>query len=128
MRLLFSLARLSATALLASAAAAGEASPPRPPMLTSPQPATAWSGLYAGLGAGLSFTEKTNGFSYFHGAAAPQFATVPTRAFAGFSPIAATGSKRPATSFSTGAQLGYNYKVNERLVLGVEADMQGARF
>ncbi|RTL79062.1 MAG: hypothetical protein EKK29_22255 [Hyphomicrobiales bacterium] len=127
MRVLLLLAPLCASPLIASVATAAETRAPRPPMFIAPEPAPAWSGLYVGLGAGLSFAERKTATSFYQNAA-PQFASVPTGVFAGFSTIGATGWKPPATNFSAGAQFGYNYKVNERLVLGVEADIQGARF
>ncbi len=128
MRVLFSLAALCLILLAGNPAAADEAGQPRRPLFTSPPPAPAWSGLYIGLNGGMSVAEKRD--TTFQVSAPTQFPTVPAGSFASPPPVNATGAQKALTSFSAGAQVGYNHKVNERLMLGVEADIQrnGAGF
>ncbi len=125
---LYSLVALCSMLLAGNAASAEEAGRPRLPLFALPQPASAWSGLYVGLNAGISPAAKQD-VSAFSRSAAPQFPIVPAGSFA-LPPVGATRTQKASLGFSAGAQVGYNHKVNEHLILGVEADIQrtGAGF
>lgn len=124
---LFSLAALSP--MVAGPAGAAEGHAPRLPAFLAPQPGLIWSGPYVGLNAGIFLAQNQKAFSLYPNAA-PAFPTVFAEA-SRFMPLDGAAAQKSWTpNFSAGAQIGYNYKVNERLMLGIEADIQrnGAGF
>ena len=101
-------------------------------------PAPVWTAFYAGLNAGYNF--GTNG-SVDSSSVAPPWVTVagsiagvptpagvPVVAASGPFAMSGIGGKGDATQsgFAGGAQVGYNYRYGAQLVLGAEADIQGA--
>lgn len=91
-----------------------------PPLPIAPPPL--WTGFYAGLNAGYGFDAGAGAF--FTGSPAAITATPPQ-------PDVTLGSGLPGSLYPTvsgflgGGQVGYNWQVGDRLVLGVEADIQG---
>ena len=86
-----------------------------PPMFLS-----TWTGFYAGVNAGGSW----------HGAAAtPDWSRLSAVAVtnpAAFSSLPQASFAAPSgPAFMGGGQIGYNWQVTEKVVLGVEADFQG---
>jgi outer membrane immunogenic protein len=103
--------------LSAGVASAAPPLPPIPPVYAPPQ--FTWSGFYAGVNIGYGFGNNDPDYG------AHSFYTpfpVPTDIVAG-----ALWSSRVALSGVVGGgQIGYNYQFNPWLVVGVEADIQGA--
>lgn len=93
-------------------------------------PPPLWLGFYAGLNAGYSwdgssavFSTAIPGQADIDALFAPVYAGLSHGAASTF---AATGtSSAPANGFVAGGQAGYNYRF-ERVVVGLEADIQGA--
>ena len=92
------------------------------PVIPLPPPFPLWSGFYAGLNAGGTF-----GGSSLNTAGADLFDT--GRSFFGAASVksATTGGKLNKSGFIGGGQIGYNFRVSDRFVGGLEADIQGLR-
>lgn len=115
-----------AGAVFVLAAAVGSASGADMALKAPPSPpAPTWTGLYLGVNVGYGWGDPhtdvagSGGITIFQGIVA---------GFPGFpSNFAFTdsGSAR-LNGLMGGGQIGYNYKLNQRWVLGVEADLQGA--
>ena len=88
-----------------------------------------WSGFYAGLNAGYGFGLNNASYAYL---AAPQgFSTTFNQIF-GYMPLngVAQSQSGPVSNnqsgYIGGFQTGYNYQWGEKIVAGLEADIQGA--
>ena len=108
---------VSATFLVvfgAGSAAADEVNGSKAPSLASP---LMWTGFYAGLNAGglWSNANVTNWSSL----TAPNNLTYSSSLVA--APFASTGG----AGFAGGGQVGYNWQVTDKVVVGVETDFQG---
>ena len=98
---------------LASGIAAAADLPNRaaPPVYVRPAPAFTWTGFYAGINAGYSFSNS--------GATA----TTGTPAFLALGPAFVPGSlNTKSDGFAGGGQIGYNYQYGN-YVIGVEGDL-----
>lgn len=84
----------------------------------SPPPAAVynWTGWYAGVNAGASFGNVKTDFN----AAPAFFETVPITPGFGFS------DREAPSGFIGGGQIGYNWQYSPLIVVGIEADIQGA--
>jgi outer membrane immunogenic protein len=99
-----------ATAFTGTAFAADLAT--KAPRMLAPEPMMTWTGFYLGLNAGAAWNNAsaTWGFNGNGGGAGP-------------------GSAPLSQSLGTvGIQGGYNYQVNQMLVIGAEGDISGAPF
>ncbi|GLI93954.1 outer membrane protein [Methylocystis echinoides] len=130
---------VAALALAAGAAVAADL-PSRkgPPLLPPPPPPPMWTGFYAGLNAGYGFGANSNAQSYAIGT--DVFAgRVITGGSGGYglageplilpsgAGLAHTGSfSNTQNGFIGGGQVGYNYQWGSNVVIGIEADIQGA--
>ncbi len=134
MRKTVSIAAL-ALALTSSAFAADLPSykaPPPPP----PPPPPMWTGFYLGLNAGYGFgtTEQVNTVAYpmlDSLAGATQFLNgfplLTSNFIPGITALANTGTANVnQNGFIGGGQVGYNYQWGQSIVVGLEADIQGA--
>ncbi len=134
MRKTVSIAAL-ALALTSSAFAADLPSykaPPPPP----PPPPPMWTGFYLGLNAGYGFgtTDRVNTVAYpmlDSLAGATQFLNglpfVTSNFIPGITSLANTGTANVnQNGFIGGGQIGYNYQWGQSVVVGLEADIQGA--
>lgn len=94
------------------------------PVVAPPQ--ISWSGVYAGLNAGYNFGTNSNVLSQNVGTPWTfALGGVPVSQSAG--PIAMNGfASNTQSGFIGGAQIGYNYQWGSNLVVGFEADIQGA--
>lgn len=87
-----------------------------------PLPVFTWTGLYVGLNGGYAWT----------GSDPINMSTVNLvdNSLAGFGPASAAGAtgtvRARLDGFFFGGQLGYNWQFSDRLVAGLEADIQGA--
>jgi opacity protein-like surface antigen len=105
----------------ATGADLGAAKAPAPPPL-SPPPAFTWTGLYVGFNTGYTWT------------ASDPIALSTVNLFdtsgGGFGPASAAGASGVVNArldgFFFGGQAGYNWQFAERLIVGLEADIQGA--
>jgi len=88
-----------------------------------PPPAFTWSGLYIGFNYGYAW-KGDGGISTL---GAPLFdTTVPAGVWPGAAALGGTGFVNARLNgFFGGAQLGYNWQLPSRIVIGVEADIQG---
>jgi outer membrane immunogenic protein len=86
-----------------------------------PAPVYNWTGWYAGVNAGASFGSAKTDFS------APATVAVSIPGATGSSTFGFAGSDRTYPSgFIGGGQIGYNYQWSPHIVVGLEADFQGA--
>lgn len=116
---------MSLTAFTVSAFAADL--PSRKETITAPAPQSTWTGLYAGLNAGGSWSNNssTSVTSY------PGFINYPALSANGasYAPAAAWMASHTLSSgysgFIGGAQIGYNWEAYLKVVVGGEADIQG---
>jgi len=111
------------TGLIAPSALAADIAvkgPPAPP----PAPVYNWTGWYVGVNAGASFgTADTD----FHGA--PIFAVntlLPSPVTDHITSAFAFSDQAQPNGFMGGGQIGYNWQYSPLIVVGVEADFQGA--
>jgi outer membrane immunogenic protein len=114
-------------AILISASAMAADLPLQKPLPT-PVAARGWTGFYVGLNAGYTWTDngQVNVLSSFvPGSQNPFFPRFGT--YTGEqSAFGASGTNLiPNAGFIGGAQLGYNFALNNHYVFGVEADFQG---
>jgi outer membrane immunogenic protein len=82
----------------------------------APAPAYNWTGWYVGVNAGASFGSAKTDFN----AAPPTFAGAP------ISPGFAGSNREYPDGFIGGGQIGYNWQYSPLIVVGLEADFQGA--
>ena len=121
----FLLATISLTALAASSASAADI----PSVKAAPAiPVLMWTGFYAGLNSGYNF--GTNNNSYTTGYGPGNFTALDFYVFSypmtGVG-LAQTGSaSNKQSGFIGGGQVGYNYQLQQKFVVGMEADIQGA--
>jgi outer membrane immunogenic protein len=89
-------------------------------------PAAPWTGFYAGLNAGYNF--GTNGAEW--GALIPPGSdpgdVLPPSAAPHVMSIYGNNGGSPQSGFIGGGQIGYSYQYGSTLLLGIEADIQGA--
>jgi outer membrane immunogenic protein len=93
---------------------------------SAPAPVYNWTGWYAGVNAGASFGDVKTDFN-----SEPITASVPNAIGGGsfvFSPIPGFAGSDTAypSGFIGGGQIGHNWQVSPILVVGLEADFQGA--
>ena len=85
--------------------------------------ATSWDGLYTGLNAGYGFGTSGNAQSF-------GWANPAANSYVGSVALALansyTGRDINQGGFIGGGQVGYNYLFSQNLIIGLEADMQGA--
>jgi outer membrane immunogenic protein len=105
---------LSASGLAFAADIAVKAPPP------APAPVYNWTGWYVGVNAGASFGRADTDFH-----SGPFRSTNAIGAFSDFSGPAFSDSGQP-DGFMGGGQIGYNWQYSPLIVVGVEADFQGA--
>ncbi|WP_363349556.1 porin family protein [Methylocystis echinoides] len=130
-----STASLAAFALMLSAGGALAADLPArkaPPLPPAPPPPL-WSGFYVGLNAGYGFggsngvTTATSAWDQY---ASTYFTTWAVPNLAGtFGAIQAANSGQGSANlsgFAGGGQIGYNYQWGSSVLIGLEADIQGA--
>src|SRR5690242_10839783 len=88
-----------------------------------PAPVYNWTGWYAGVNAGASFGNVKTDFNVapttFEEFDFPLFASVTAPGFAG-------SDRTYPSGFIGGGQIGYNWQYSPLIVLGLEADFQGA--
>jgi outer membrane immunogenic protein len=126
----------AAAALALSAASALAADLPyrKAEELPPPPPPPMWTGLYAGLSAGYGFGTNSATQSVSSGEAAydnTYFYNTPLAFTDLYVPtglaLALSGAGANSQSgFIGGGQIGYNYQYGSNIVLGLEADIQGA--
>ncbi len=123
-KLLISVASLS---MMAGAAFAADLPSRKAAPVYAPPPPM-WTGFYAGLNAGYNFGANANVYSQNWGSTW----NIPSGNFAGpfaynSGPISMDAFQSNTQSgFIGGGQVGYNYQYGSNIVLGVEADIQGA--
>ena len=116
--LLVSLAALAATSILSASAAdlpARKAAPVDPP------PAATWTGFYAGLNAGGTWSNNNS-------ARVTTWSLINVLSLYGWATLNGKVSSSSANGFIGGGQIGYNWQVpvgSATFVTGVEADIQG---
>jgi outer membrane immunogenic protein len=128
--LLASVATL-ATVSAFSAFAADLPSRKAAPVYAPPPPM--WTGFYAGLNAGYNFGTNSNAYSQNWGgnwvttAGIPDIASPGDVVLPGTAPISMDAyASNTQSGFIGGGQIGYNYQYGSNILLGVEADIQGA--
>jgi outer membrane immunogenic protein len=121
-------ASIAALALVFSAGLASAADLPSrkgPPMLPPPPPPPLWTGFYAGLNAGGTWSENntinTASWGAFNNGSAGGVEALPvSAALASYSlSVGKNGG------FIGGGQIGYNWQFANTFVAGIEADIQG---
>jgi outer membrane immunogenic protein len=114
-------ALLASTALLlfSSSAMANNVTARKAAPVAPAVPVFTWSGFYAGVNAGINWSNRNVNTSYVDTDLADQM--TPSE-IAYLNPLPYGNSR---TGFIGGIQLGYNYQINQ-LVLGAEADFMGA--
>lgn len=83
-----------------------------------------WTGFYVGLNAGGFWNSSTGGavnWANFAAASNSHFAS----SLAAVSAPTGFASARGYDGFSGGGQIGYNWQVTDKIVVGVETDFQG---
>lgn len=123
------LASVGAIALTGSSTFAADL-PPRlpPPVYLPPPPIFTWTGLYVGINAGYTWSNgNTVDTDAVPGSCtSPDPGCTDTPNFSVTSASLATFSLPAKTEgFIGGGQIGYNYQFNNRVVAGIEADIQG---
>jgi outer membrane immunogenic protein len=117
-------------AVLANTAMAADLPSRKAPVVAAPPPM--WTGFYAGLSAGYNFGANSNVYS--QNAAGPWIGLTGLGIepifgpiFPGIAPIAMdAAASNTQSGFIGGGQIGYNYQYGSKILLGVEADIQGA--
>jgi outer membrane immunogenic protein len=87
----------------------------------APAPVYNWSGWYAGLNAGASFGNVKTDFNVSPVAASPFFTGKNIA-----SPNFGFSDRTYPSGFMGGGQIGYNWQYSPLIVVGLEADIQGA--
>ena len=121
---------LLSTILLAALTATSALAADLPSIKSAPAatPASLWTGFYVGLNSGYNF--GTNSSSYTTGYGPGNFTALDSYVFS--YPMTGVGLAQTGTlsnnqsGFIGGGQLGYNYQLQEKIVVGIEADIQGA--
>ena len=117
------LALTLAAASAVSAFAADLPSRKAAPVYAPPPPM--WTGFYAGLNAGYSF--GTNRNSYSQNWAGNWVTPAGVAVLPGVAAISMDSyASNTQSGFIGGGQIGYNYQYGSNVVLGIEADIQGA--
>lgn len=112
---------LSVAALLAATASPTFAAdlPARKAAAPEPPPPPAWTGFYAGVNGGYSWTSSNAITQSYVDTASGGFVT---NAALGNIPFQ---TQAPNQGFIGGGQVGFNWQFDNRFVVGVEADLQG---
>jgi outer membrane immunogenic protein len=110
-----------AATLAAGSAFAADLPSRKAPLIAPPPPPPMWTGFYAGLNAGWSWSNSNQVYTQtFSGVNDAEGAS-------GASALSATGvASAPMDGFIGGGQIGYNHQFANNFVLGVEADIQGS--
>src|SRR5262249_44091310 len=119
-RLIFSLAGAALSFAASGSAFAADMAvkaPPAPP----PAPVYNWTGWYAGVNAGASFGSVKTDLNV-----APIFATGLFNTIAPITPGFGFSNREYPDGFIGGTQIGYNWQYSPLIVVGLEADFQGA--
>jgi outer membrane immunogenic protein len=90
-----------------------------PPL--APAPVYSWTGWYVGGNLGASFGHAKTDFN-----GTPLTATAPAGPTATFTPGLAFSDTEYPSGFIGGGQIGYNWQYSPLIVVGLEADFQGA--
>ncbi len=105
---------------LTGAALAADLRPPPPPVYVPPP---SWTGFYAGLNAGGTWSNVnsfgTTSFNAFDSGEVPGLGATSAALASISDPL------HPTAGFIGGGQIGYNYQFYNSFVAGVEADIQG---
>jgi opacity protein-like surface antigen len=122
------LASAGAMALTSAAVAADLGARPPPPVFLPPPPIFSWTGLYAGINAGYTWSNNnlvdTDASPGGCNPAFPGCAVTPNFSVASAS-LATFSLPAKTDGFIGGGQIGYNYQLNNSFVAGIEADIQG---
>ncbi len=130
-------AGVSLAALALGSAFAADLPSLKAPAVVYAPPPPMWTGFYAGLNAGYGFGTTTNvatvGAPLLDGVALEANALDPLRQLAGsglipgITALANSGfANVNQNGFIGGGQVGYNYQLDEKIVVGLEADIQGS--
>jgi outer membrane immunogenic protein len=118
-----------------SALAADLPSRKAPPAYIPPPPSPLWTGFYVGLNAGYAFDVSSNagtaanGWDQYYDAYRSPLWPWANNYTAGYGGLFAANSgfaNANKSGFAGGGQIGYNYQWSPSLVVGLEADIQGA--
>ena len=107
--------------LISSIAALGLGTPAFAAPPPAPAPVYNWTGWYVGVNAGASFGRANTDFN----APAPVSLTTGGLPFATAPGVAGSDPQYPS-GFMGGGQIGYNWQYSPLIVVGLEADFQGA--
>jgi outer membrane immunogenic protein len=107
---------IAASALIGTPAFAADMAVKAPP--PAPAPVYNWTGWYVGVNAGASFGRAKTDFN-----GAPIFWGT---TFGPLSPGFAYSDTESPDGFMGGGQIGYNWQYSPQIVVGLEADFQGA--
>jgi len=113
------------SAMSASAFAADLPSRKAPPVYAAPEPIALWTGFYAGVNAGGAFG-ASSGLTSAGGDLYDDYSPAAAGAAGALSATASGVGGLNNSGFIGGGQVGYNYQFNQRFVVGLEADIQGA--
>ncbi|MGH6837861.1 MAG: outer membrane protein [Methylocella sp.] len=117
------LASVGAMALTGAALAADLPSRAPPPVYLPPPPVFTWTGLYAGINAGGTWS-SSNSVQTTAVPIEPAAATFESE-LALSSALATTSVPVSNSGFIGGGQIGYNYQFYNSWLIGIEADIQG---
>jgi outer membrane immunogenic protein len=109
---------IAAIALIGTPAFAAPVRAPPP----APVPVYNWTGWYAGVNAGASFGNDKTGFNVDH----VSFRVPPAGPFIPFSSDIPGSDRAYPSGFMGGGQIGYSWRYSPLIVVGLEADFQGA--
>src|SRR5262249_18467501 len=110
---------IAAIALIGTPAFAADIATKAP--APSPAPVYNWTGWYVGVNAGASFGNVKTDFNV-----APVFAENPSIPGGQISPGFGASDRQYPSGFIGGGQIGYNWQYSPLIVVGLEADIQGA--
>jgi len=116
-----SLAALSASSVFAADLPSIKSAP-----VAAPVPM--WTGFYAGLNAGYNFGTNNNSYTTGYGPGDLTASDIYVFSY----PMTGVGLAQTGTAsinqsgFIGGGQVGYNYQLQQKFVVGIEADIQGA--
>lgn len=122
-------ALVSLTALAATSAMAADL-PTRKDPIAAPPPPSMWSGAYAGLnfgyGIGTSNSVTTSGVPFDPWAESQRFSRYYTERSLAFSAANSSNFSMSQGGVLGGGQIGYNYMIIDRYLIGFETDFQGS--